>query len=575
MRRLLAIALLLVPALAFAQSDTRKVAIFTFNKDANGALSSPVQAATTTDAAYSTDAYLTVMLALERMGVPYTVFNAADSVGGWRSTMGAARPAGMADSTWFRQNGYFMTYFALPGVGSSTTQIAVKAFQDGRTRGTYFQSPLSGRWGIPCLVHTYQAANSAGVPFYNGTAVGTTGLPQAWQSYFANGDSTSTEAAFTILFVRQPFQADSVTNIISVGDTSINAGGSRMRAWRWNNNAYYFATQGTYAQATWTLLGLAEVFRAAGYAPRRKLNLHMTLDHLYAEGATDYTAPSDSFLTYARFNKWRPVIALKAHGAGSASSEYANAGSATKTIMNRWVNDFRLPVTPHSHVVGVGNWFQSASWNFSTFADTSTKRARWNDLEEAIADTLGLPLARGYEKTAGLPGDGITYKDLYILAQNDYKNVRVLATDSIGVRPGVDLYAANAVYVGAATGPRYLNLPWPWTDPSSGKRIWVHGIASYPGDDDTTWTTMSNRAGNHSVHAYTMSLTEAVARAILYDADYYWHPNYNLQQAAVTTDRPMVLYARRLTYFLGRLSNIVTVDASYRPQYPRRSSIAR
>jgi hypothetical protein len=32
---------------------------------------------------------------------------------------------------------------------------------------------------------------------------------------------------------------------------------------------------------------------------------------------------------------------------------------------------------------------------------------------------------------------------------------------------------------------------------------------------------------------------------------------------------------RRLTYFLNRIANICTVEPSYRPKYPRRSSTPR
>ncbi len=567
----LALALLLAAAPAFAQSDTRKVALWHTNQ---AVLTTGNMAAGSSQKAQS-EVMTQVEVALRRMGVPFTVFNMRDSTGGWASQMGATRPAGVADSTWFRQNGYMLNIMVLTSLGSSTTTDPVGVFTDARVRGNQTGSPMDGTWGTPTIIFSVFATNNAGIPYRSGAnGTNSSSAPQFTKGAFAdNGDSLSVVISPFYVLSTLP---DSITKIIHAGDT-LDATGVSAKAWRWRNSTYYYSFVDA-GNPVPVLIGLADMFWLVGYAPRRKLNLHYTLDHIYPEN-TSYTAPSDSFFAYVRANGWRFSTMVKAHGAAfypaAGTSEYAGALDPLRVKWNAIAREMRWPHVPHSHVVGVGNWMQSTSWNLTTWADSALKRQRWNFLERAISDTLMLPQAQGYERTIGFPSEDVAYPDLDIVAQNGYTDVRCVDTDSIYREPS--LRAIRKVNVGqnsASYPAAFPNLPHRFFEPTTGRPIWIHAIMSHPGATGNLW---EEQAGLNSsdIHGYTAANLRLVARAIWADADFYWHPNECLEQADASTTNPIAVYSRRLTYFLNRIKNICTVEPSYRPKYPRRSSIPR
>lgn len=560
-----ALAALLLATTAHAQSDDRWTAVF-YN---TGNVTQGTDRTTgngVNDSVSETNRH--VLHAFNRMGVPIKFFDYADSANWWKQLGEAgitSTSPNTPDSVRFRQAGCFMLVSVTGDITSGDNLDPVKYFQDGRQRGNQLTSPTSGRWGFPCLFFTTSGDNNAGVPFLNGAFQTTVGThPRFTTHAFANGDSLSyvRDSQWQI----QPGYLDSITVLIRSDSLALSgAQGGKMIAWRWKASAYWYPTAAS-NNASIVLLGLAEAFRAAGYVPRQKLNLHWTLDHVYP--VTHNTAPSDSFWAYNTRNGWRQSMAVKAHG-----DEHVAVPADMIAFWNPKLRAARMPHFPHSHVGGVGNYYLGTTWNFSTYADTGTIRQRWNFMERSISDTLGLPQAQGYERTIGFPGDGVHFPHLYMFAQNGYVALRSIVSDSIGHLSSLN--AGRRVWIGQANpASGFPPQPWRYVDPVTRRGIWVHGAFSHPGGDDSTWAMQPGTFGN-DVQGYTYTHQLNVGRAILYDADFYWHPNENLQNPASSTDMPMNIYLRRLTYFLNRVKNIVTVEPSYRPKYPRRSSVPR
>jgi hypothetical protein len=561
------LALVLVASTAHAQSDARWAAVF-YNTG------NTVQGIDRTtgngagDTVSETNRHVLHFLA--RTGTPVRFFDYADSANWWKQLGEAGALAtsnpGVPDSIRFRQAGCFMVVSVTGDISTGDNADPVKYFQDGRQRGSQLASPTSGRWGMPCLFFTTTGDNNVGTPFINGalaTSVGT--HPRFTTHAFANGDSLALARADQ--WQIQTAYLDSITVLIRSDSLELSGtSGGKMVAWRWKNSAYWYPVSSGALGSTWVLLGMAEAYRAAGYVPRQKLNLHWTLDHVYP--VTHNTAPSDSFWAYNTRNGWRQSMAVKAHG-----TERGSVPDAMRALWDPKLKAARMPHFPHTHVTGVGNYFLGTTWNFSTYADTGTIRQRWNFMERAISDTLGLPQARGYERTIGFPGDGVHFPHLYMFAQNRYASIRSVTSDSIGHLS--NLNAGRRVFSGpTTTSSSFPPIPYRYVDPVTRRGIWVHGLYSHPGGDDSTWAMQPGTHGN-DIQGYTYTHLLNVGRSILYDADFYWHPNENLQNPASSTDMPMSVYMRRLTYFLNRVKNIVTVEPSYRPKYPRRSSTPR
>lgn len=579
MRRLLyALALTLAFASpAFAQSDARKVAIF-YSQGDEAQLVHRTTGQTGSAKPYS-ETMTDAMNALEDMGVPYQVFTLEDSASWWKllGESGASRigmsAASLPDSVRFRAAGFFGCLMVMTGADNSYPFF--KNFQDGRQKGSYLCSPLSGRWGIPTICWTDGLENTAGYPIYNGAlliSVGTTSPTGV--SYIRHGFKKSTtdfgdtlDVGRSLKWQVQVGQIDSVDVLIRSDSLGLTGSqGGRMSAWKWKASTYYYPT-GSAGTSIWTLLGINQLFVAAGYTPRRKLNLHMTLDHPYPESFTD-TAPSDSAWRYINTNRWRFSGAMKADGIART-----NQNAAMAEFWRTRMKTLAIPCYPHSHTTGIGNYFQATSWNLTTWADTSLKRQRWNWMESSIADTMGLTIAKGYEKTIGFPGDGVYYPDLYIFAQNKYTDIRSFGSDSLGSQSGA---AYNHVYSGPATANKssaFPNEPYPYIEATSGRTVWVHDLYTHPDASATNWAGVGSTFSN-DIDGKNHAFQSAFTKSILYDADFYWHPNENLQNAT-GTEMPMSIFLRRMTYILGRLSRIVTVQPSYLNKTPRRTSIAR
>lgn len=567
--------LLAIVSPAFAQSDARKLAIFYFQGDEANIF----YRSTGNDPAASPGPYSETMqnalVQLDQMGVPYDIYELADTTNWWKKLgeLGplASNNPGVADSIRFRRAGYLGAFCVTPSTFSAEPYF--KRFQDGRVRGSQMASPLGGRWGIPCLVLSDGLENQVAYPFWNGAAYISIGVTSpTGESYIRKGfKKTATDFSDTLDVGRasnwqvQTGQIDSIDVLIRADSLGLTGSqGGRMVAWKWKSSAYYYPT-GDAGTSIWSLLGLNTIFEAAGYTPRRKLNLHLTLDHPIPETITD-TAPSESVWTYIDYNKWRFSAAMKAH-----TLERVNQTAAMTAY---WVGKMRAASIggyPHSHVRGIGNYYDTG-WNHVTFADTALKRQRWNLMEKAITDTLKLTAAAGYERTIGFPGDGVYYPDLYIFAQNRYTDIRSFASDSLGSQTGA---AYQRIYSGPATtyGARaFARLPYPYIEATTGRTVWVHDLYTSPGDSVTVWSSFGSTFSN-DIDGKAHTFLREMCKSVTYDADFYWHPNYNLQNSG--SERPMQIMMRRMAYLMGRLRRVCTVEPHYLDKTPRRTSIPR
>jgi hypothetical protein len=333
------------------------------------------------------------------------------------------------------------------------------------------------------------------------------------------------------------------------------------KAWAYRSTTLYYPAVG-YSDPTAIVLGLADLFRRANYTPARKLNLHMTIDHIIPEDVVR-TAPSDTFFKY--------VEALNIRLSGATKPHANERAGQNATLQNMWrAKATRWPAYPHCHVTGIGNYGDGGSWNFSTYADTSTIRQRWNFLERAISDTLQFFPAQGYDRTIGFPGDGVHFPHLYIFAQNRYTDIRAGASDSIG--RSSSLHARRKVAsrpLTAVNGLGNYMRPYLYIEPVSGRPIWIHDLDSFPGGSDTTWAQVSFLGGN-DITGKCLKLA-SWTKPLVWDQDVYWHANENLEGP----DDIMAVFMRRFTYFYGRTRNIITVEPSYRPLIPRRGGTPR
>lgn len=573
MRRAILLAALLIAsaAPAWAQSDSRWVAIFapegTIGKGGDR-YGDPNEWMGKTPHVVET--------IFRRMGVPYKVILLPDSAGGWSRQIGDTRDVDEADSTHFRKNGCmgwvsFMNAFSVGTSLKTFTGEIRGVFTDAEgNRGVQRGCPLDGDWGIPGVMFI------AGSPVAGGTLLsgiastyGVSGHPRN-RSLFVNGDSLSTDN--TVAYLPAAGEAANFTPIINTPDYDASGDSLPVNAWRYKTSTlYYSVTCDPYMDPKMILLGLADLFDRAGYRPRRKLNLHTDLDHPYPD-ATVETAPSESLFAYldAYSVQWRFGGAIEAHASettGGANPDDPVLAGMWKSRSSRWPGD------PHSHQY-MNFYPNSTTWDLSTFADSATKRARWNELVLAIKDTIRHVPARGYEMTATFPDNNVYFPDLYIMASAGYRDIRsksfASGPDSTGAAKTVNLRRWQQV-----PGPRpgsnpfsTYGLPYAYIEPKTNRLLYVHDSVESPTSSDSLSTAATDFS--ISMEGFASRNLSSMARMAIWDGGYYWHPDLN-----VTRGRFMADFYRRFTYYFNRVKNILEVTPVYQPRTPRTGGTAR
>lgn len=565
MRKLaLALALLCLPGLALAQSDNRKVAFFFVGGDNVNSVSQTGQGITK-NTSLSTQFALEC---LDRMGVPYTIFCLDDSAGGWSRTMGATRPAGTADSTWFRQNGYMgaivcVERFGAPGTVTDGSNDPFDKFTSGNLVGSILASPLGGRWGIPTVVFCGAARGYSAGGYWNGIADSTiytlTGDSMNIATFADNGDSIG--LYYTYGYRRHRSETDSVTDIIKGINPTI------LRAWRFKTSTYYYPGASGFRGIN-IILGLDKLFSVAGYKPREKLHLHVTDDHIFPVNPHSGMANTDSSWVYPDRNRWRYVGGVPSNTVWNGAGEYSTVPTATRTAVlaasqTKWV------MNPHEHdlyALTADNFDYSAAGD-----DSATFRARLNWALSSMKDTVGIKPARGYDAYWVAPLTRTSMWHVNTLINAGYRVIRAPGTggassDSVGegtYRTQLNLGKTTS------TSPLYFHRPVVWTDPVSGIPVWLQGCTAHLANSDTLWTQVGYN-GSDNFYGKTSRNLDYIATALIHNVDYFYHSQGN----TVGPSYIMNHMWRRLTYVLNRCQTVVAFDSQFQPKIPRRHNTA-
>jgi hypothetical protein len=579
---LFALALLVLPAVAMGQSDTRKVAVFTHNADGSTSSKDTPTTGNTADAVFEgvSQGHAMTLHLLDRMGVPYQVFNFADSAG-WGVGDGAA-----SDSAWFREQNYMgvITVVNLPGSSSGTGDESYDYFvnETAGDNGKQAASPLSGKWSIPCVVVVVERAYRIAGQMDPGTwsFISSGAQDDKYTAAFSNGDSLEMHHRKHTI---DPSQTVEV--ILASGDT-LDGSGSFTRAWKLEDSAYFYlvgtaSATGPFENPVPIIMGLSKMFDVAGYTPARKLNLHLTIDHTIPPRDN---AQTDSMYAYFR--------ALKAtHSApietGSNLRRYQTVPAITSggVKIRTTYDDVVRGAHPHSHEQCYGRFVGQAcypnltAWDFS---DTTTKRQRWNFQEAALSDTMYLPIPRGPYRSVLVPGGtggGLTDLDVYIVIENGYQHLRSLSAGANGDSVGHFGQFRRIAYSGVGPTSSDHMVKRPRTQGAGGGgatrkegQIWIQRPITAPAGADTTWG-MFQTSNSDFANFYYGSLGKwlrLIGQAMAYDLDMYWHEINSLGPDDLLSP-PM----RRLLYLYGRCNNVMTIDARFQPTTPRRHHVSR
>jgi hypothetical protein len=100
----------------------------------------------------------------------------------------------------------------------------------------------------------------------------------------------------------------------------------------------------------------------------------------------------------------------------------------------------------------------------------------------------------------------------------------------------------------------------------------IHNSTSYTGSGDTSGVELKS-VGVSDVHGRMSSFLGYVAEAIITDGDLYWHSENNLRNGDEAAPFVGVMW-RRLTYLMGQIGNICSVNAYYTNKIPRRNNVS-
>jgi hypothetical protein len=566
------------------QSDNRKVALWILNgaeTDGNGTARTTANTGTGTDNALS-QLYTTVTDILDRQGVPYSVFLPTDSANWGPDWEGAG--AAVADSTWFRSQGYMGHVICQPDmVGTNDNSEMKDYFNDGDGNvGVQQGSPLDGDWGTPVILlapgfftgETSISVDVGDTQSYRAVVTGQNiGLGQ-----LANGDSLEWSSQINQY---DPSDAADVT-VLAYGDDSLNTG-TAMKAWQYKTSLFIYrfnsggGTNGAFLQPQGVVLALGKLFDEAGYVPSRPLNLQMLIDHPFEDSQA---AHIESLVAQMKRGKWELNLGpLTPMGQQAGVWTGGPVFSANKDLF--WAN-------PHSHYsedaagdpVLWGNYMNFASWDkagegwdVKAWTDTSNIYPNWRVMNASITDSLGLRLVAGYNRHANLPGGGMSDLQAYGLAQMGYFSVRAFTSDSTGA-VNRRLTHNPLTYSGARN--LYWSRPWIMTDHQStdGPPIWVIPEMEFGCSSCSTWTqAWTLKAAYNPINTRPGVLNRELAvmgRAMIGGMGWFFH-GHNLRG----DDELMATTLRRLASLQRAAPNMFAVTARAEPLIPRRHNTAR
>ena len=573
MRRLfLALALLILPSVAMGQSDTRKVALFY----PQGGMGYGGGGYSET---YIQQARVTITRMLDRMGVPYDEFMFPDSAS-WGSD-------GVADSTWFREQGYlgiiFAHYWIRPFDTASYSYEVYKYFKDEAGTVNWNTSPIGGQWSIPVvsMFRNHRDNLMAGQGAAGSWAEASGGGASIVEGVFHDNDD-STSVGSTNFQQINPAESANVDIVIGQDQADPDTTG-QMLAWTYKDNLLWIgdgqAVNG-FGRVLFPVYAVSWLFTEASYTPARRMSLHATIDHPLPR-SPGALAETDSIVAYVNAMSWPINLAWRCHEWEQTEPDYflgtADSSRTFDVDAMGYLDHFKTAgwftdgyATPHAHIAGICDYAlrRGNPWyDLTAFTDTATVRDNFNRAIAAITDTLGLTYAQGYQRCFSPPTNVMRYKYLYIMGENGIYDLRANADDSLGVQPAVNLHSATQIIHSATDDPNgNWRRPFSWYDHKSGKVITFHELRSTIAPYDTT-TTLANYAWYDDLNGKTAGFIDGGLLAAINDMDWYWHHETNIG----TDDNYYKIFMRRFMYVYNRVSNIVELSDHYTPRTPRRS----
>lgn len=474
------------------------------------------------------------MQLIRQTGTPYTRFNAS------ARTWNPGNPSNAkADSAWFREQGY------LAAICLAEYQFAIGGPATGAPYGTNFlnasgtarvgNSPLSGRWGIPCYVicpdgvlpwvagafddttannHVAGIRNSGP----NGTTVRPTPFGRQTYRFLARmrGDGTILDTLFADgaaygCIMSTWGGAGSVAALAWWDTTGAACPGSDTlaAAWRYRPRAdrpgvtYLTFRASPNGQNVGGLIALQSIFKTTEIRPARKVKIAIYEHDAYPGYVTSFSK--------ANFNAAYDTLA--AYGIGrtiAITADPAGWGSASASPQS-------LDKLRQSFQSGLNRWqpFGYTPYDFNYFAPTDTVglRQRWNAIMRTCTAPDTFNLAPGTMRLDNLvTGAGIVSAwGTKVLADAGVKTVQTTIGDPSGASGWAALGPAGATFGTIVV-------------PADGRRLGV--MFTRGTGEDTTMNRFVTVFGVNSIYDVPSAwLQNGLQYAAGHEVTLYWHTN--------------------------------------------------
>jgi len=302
------------------------------------------------------------------------------------------------------------------------------------------------------------------------------------------------------------------------------------------------------------------MFDVAGYVPRRKLNLMITIDHPIMQTGNN-VAQIDTLLAHAKEQGWE----FNAQTMSWSGDPEGSSGYDSTTGIRITDNKDRFFAVMHEHNLQM--ILRGDNLNVDG-SDSALVAGQWNFLTERLADTLQVNLAQGQYKLWGSSSGAYLNTYLHILAQDDVYGFRVNGAnpDSIGTD------AHHVQYLGPWTRawPPAIGL---FVNKGGGKGglMWMHEYREWPTSGSVDLADLATQGAgfaSSTPEGYNAQVvTNAVTMAI-WPGSIMWHVQANMSAAAPNLITSQ--FIRRLHYLTNRLESILTVKATVHMKEPRR-----
>lgn len=475
---------------------------------------------------------------LRQTGTPCDIYNAALRT--WGSP-------GVADSTWFRQrySAVLVLYEAGQDGGLPVTSGEYGTnFLDAGAVARVGNSPLSGRWAIPCFVMSPDrlvpsasfndtSANAYVAGITSASPAGTFATPAVanagtWRSRFLcrlRGNMLDTLWTATNIMGCRPASWGGAGTVAALvyADTTFGGGGvcaagdTITLVWRYRPRddrpgVYFSILPQVYTAGTVSNIGmltmLQYIYTLTDIKPMQKIALPITIHDGELGSLTSVAAATQArIFDTLRVNRIPTILATPLHGTQEYPSMY---NAANLNNLRGLINDNLMVWHPFSYNNVGENW----ALNYYLATDTTGVRQRWNSLYNtgSRADSFNFKVTayspRRIVSASGIVGAWQTK----VLADAGVEVVESTFQSQSGAAGWVAQYGSFLV------GSTNL-MSVPGTRPAENRVIAVQAPIAFP--HDTSFTTLKAGAADHE---YIGSVwMRAMQYAVNGGVGLYWH----------------------------------------------------